>query len=1064
MADEKAVDDLKMIDMGQLKGKITDLRKYQEKSGIPYYTHKTKAPNGLLITRKGNVFTFSWKINDADYDNGQSLQWKVTGGDWKTVKVTKKQTSHEVTINFANWKPTTEKALTAVQFRVRGHRANYYKVNKKKVKTAAYVTAVSDWSKYVFNITKPPNPKVSVTAQTNDNVNESTFTVTGSNPQETSPININCYYESVLVANCNYTDGSKAPWKSSASGYLSGTLAAAGGSRRITENASIATGSNTRWFRVIARGVAGNSALMKNATYAKHVYAAPYAPKITKVSFSTNGGSNRTATVKWDAPTDAAHPIDSVELQYAIASPPGYHLACPATVSWETLAQIRDTSKIDGTTVDLDDIPGEDEAAYVRVVAKHDNRSTASGAKLLCIGVLATPSGLTASIDSTTYKATITAENNSDVPGAFLVITAKTVKQPSGYVCGVIPNGQTTVVVQLPSSVAGQSVTFSVQAVVGTYTFKNGSYAITKQMTSNSISAGGTVPAPPSNVTAAATNTPGTIRVEWGWSWSLATVAELSWADHSDAWESTDEPNTYTVESSHVAAWNISGLEIGVDWYVRVRLGRETNDEITFGQYSDIIGPIRLSSAPAVPSLELSSGIISNRGSVQASWVYITTDGTAQSSATVAERIVNGSSVTYTTIANVLTAQHAAFSARNRGWSTGSTHEIVVRVTSASGRVSEWSEPVPLIIADDLTVTIPSTSLKTDASGYKYLDKMPLSVTVDGAGVSGTTTVIIERAEEYHIARPDESRFDGYAGETIAIYSQVGSAAITLTNDDLIGNLDEGATYNLIATVQDSYGQSVERSMRFYVAWSEAAIMPEADVTINSDQMVAVITPIAPTGASETAVCDIYRLSIDKPVLIYQGATFGESYVDPFPTIGALGGHLFVYRTADNNTITAEGGFAWLYVGAEDGDLLETSYNIIDWDTGRAFIAYNIDLSHEWTKEFTETHYLGGSVQGDWNPAVSRTGSVSGATVTVYDIDAIQAMRRLAVYPGICHVRTKEGSSFAADVQVAEDQGQNSAHKIVNFDLSVTRVDTEGLDGMTLDEWNDIQQREEEEP
>jgi hypothetical protein len=63
-------------------------------------------------------------------------------------------------------------------------------------------------------------------------------------------------------------------------------------------------------------------------------------------------------------------------------------------------------------------------------------------------------------------------------------------------------------------------------------------------------------------------------------------------------------------------------------------------------------------------------------------------------------------------------------------------------------------------------------------------------------------------------------------------------------------------------------------------------------------------------------------------------------------------------------------------------------------------------------------------------------------------------MRRLATHTGICHVRTKDGSSYAADVQVSESYSMSDGHKLASFSLSITRVDPEELDGMTLAEWN----------
>ena len=144
---------------------------------------------------------------------------------------------------------------------------------------------------------------------------------------------------------------------------------------------------------------------------------------------------------------------------------------------------------------------------------------------------------------------------------------------------------------------------------------------------------------------------------------------------------------------------------------------------------------------------------------------------------------------------------------------------------------------------------------------------------------------------------------------------------------------------------------------------------------------------------------------------------------------------------------------AWADFGEEDDDILDLDYHVIDFDGTRIVLNYNVDLSSQWDKDFTETKYLGGSVQGDWNPAVSRSGSISATAITITDQDMIRDMRRLASYSGICHVRTKDGSSYAADIQVSEDRSHEDYDKIATFSMTVTRVDPERLEGLPLEVW-----------
>ena len=103
---------------------------------------------------------------------------------------------------------------------------------------------------------------------------------------------------------------------------------------------------------------------------------------------------------------------------------------------------------------------------------------------------------------------------------------------------------------------------------------------------------------------------------------------------------------------------------------------------------------------------------------------------------------------------------------------------------------------------------------------------------------------------------------------------------------------------------------------------------------------------------------------------------------------------------------------------------------------------------------------MGGSIQGDWNKGVSRTSSLTVEAAVDTDQELIQAIRRLATSPSICHIRTKDGSSYAADIQVSEKYAQSTAHMIVVFDLKITRIDPEELDGMTLAEWQSIHDEE----
>lgn len=1013
-------------------------------------SYKTIRPTGLSIKRHNNYFVISWKITDKDYGEGQTLQYRFPKGKWRNIVIGNATTKKTLTLPATDYYPYTKKTLGKLFVRIRGRRKDFKKDDKNKTTVNP---EMSDWTQKDYDVMIPMRPSLSAALSSSAN-NVTTFTWKTVTDVESSRWFSRVQCQTRLEQNSTIVDGSKL----SATGWTHHSFGSANGSATITEDSSVINRgvSYTRWFRVRSQGPQGHS----EWAYARHVYAVPYQTKDVKATAKQTEAGGYLCTATWKTPKNSAHPVDKINIQYCYAQPVD-GMQCPDGVTWtdaETLAY-KDGS--DASSVSIDSTVGTDQCMFVRINTVHDRNTTYGYPVIAAVGSLAAPTGLTIdNIDTSTFRVTVIATNTSQVQDSFLAVKYMTADDPNGFIIGIIPHGQTTITVQCPAFASSNALRFGAMAVVGSYTEtvrgdSVSSYAIKTQMRSALVEYGGSVPAAPGNVALAQTGTVGAVRVTFDWAWQQATAAELSWADHEDAWESTDGPTTYMINNTHASAWNISGLQTGKTWYIRVRLASGVGENQTFGAYSEIAS-IDLSSAPAIPILTLSDSVITEDGSVTASWAFSSTDGSAQASAEVAE-VDNG---TYTTLAVVESIQHVTISAEDAGWTSGETHSLVVRVVSESGRQSAgWSDPVSVTVAEPITAEITQISLVEQTlteDGVQRtvmsLTEMPLTITVEGAGIGGTTRVVIERTETYHLTRPDETDYNGFEGETIAIYTQTGEDQISIGLDDLIGHLDDGAAYRLIATVQDGLGQSYEVVQPFEVHWTHQALMPDAFVYVRQSEAVAVLNPIAPEGALTTDVCDIYRLSVDKPELIYPDAVFGETYVDPYPTIGEHGGHRFVFRTANGDYITENDELAWVDMTESEGDTLYSDANIIDFGAGRVVIEYNADLSNSWRKDFTETKYLGGSVQGDWNPAVSRTGSISAVAVTD-DIETIEAMRRLAVYPGICHVRTKDGSSYAADVQVSESHKQSNGHRIVEFSLSITRVDAEVYDGLTLAEW-----------
>ena len=999
----------------------------------------TKKPSGLTIARKGKKFTFSWKIADSDYGAGQWLNYQVQGQKVQKKKIGVKATSYSITVtDYPKW----------VKFWVRGKRKAY---TKDKVN---YSPTVSEWVNKEWTAKIPSTPKIGY-SRTATNAGRFTWTVSTSD-SDTKPF-VRVQYQTLTCKNTN--DGVHHTWSNATTGTSTNPETG------VTYTETSATAGYVRWFRVRSYGPAGYSPWV----YRSHAYSMPKKPIILTATGSTVGAGTK-ITSKHKCPRDSQFPVDTVTTEYAIETPADNNLTVPGGAGWNEGFVGKPIGSDDTHVFNAPNAVTLDQCVYVRTAVLHDENTAYSDVLIAQKGRL-TPPVLTsvsvadpASSSATAVAATVNAENQSDVNGSFLIIIYKNSAAPSTIVpVGIMPSGTTTKTVYIPYT-SGVTSSVGVYAATGTYTnvvtgndTTPSSVAVTPTMTSTRAWQSTSLPVAPADVVAQVVDEH--IRVSWKWSWKQATSATLAWSDHEDAWESTDEPNVYEVTNKNATSWNIAAVETGKKYWVRIKLNRETDDGITEGPWCDPV-EVDMSAPPAIPSIVISNSVITSDQSVTISWDYTSTDGTEQASAEVCEATIENDVITYGNILAHATDSH--FVAITPEWETGTDHLVCVRVTSESGKTSDWSAPSGITVAEALEAAFTSTglTLNEETGEYELRSMDAWSVTATGASTGGTTTIDIVRAEEYHIDRPDDGRFDGYEGEQIFSAQVIGETAVTIAYADLNGPLDDGATYDLVATVSDELGQRATVSQRFRVAWDTQPGLPEAQVNIDANDHIALIRVVAEDAATTTDTFDVYRLSADRPEKILEDGTFGTVYVDPYPAFGQLGGHRIVRKSKYGDYITADGRLAWLDLDREAGDYLDERGVIIDFGGQKLILPSNNTLDNSWSKDFSRTVYLGGSVHGSWNPGVTRDLTITCDSVKIRNYNKISVIRDLAEWAGICHVRTPDGSSFSADVQVSENRPYKGIAITYTFDIK--KVDPDGFEAMTLEEWNALSSPEQE--
>ena len=69
------------------------------------------------------------------------------------------------------------------------------------------------------------------------------------------------------------------------------------------------------------------------------------------------------------------------------------------------------------------------------------------------------------------------------------------------------------------------------------------------------------------------------------------------------------------------------------------------------------------------------------------------------------------------------------------------------------------------------------------------------------------------------------------------------------------------------------------------------------------------------------------------------------------------------------------------------------------------------------------------------------------------DVDDRYILRLLADYSGPAHIRTKDGSSFWANVDTSSSIAFTEAGKVEGITLNYTKTDKVDLDGLPESEW-----------
>lgn len=157
-------------------------------------------------------------------------------------------------------------------------------------------------------------------------------------------------------------------------------------------------------------------------------------------------------------------------------------------------------------------------------------------------------------------------------------------------------------------------------------------------------------------------------------------------------------------------------------------------------------------------------------------------------------------------------------------------------------------------------------------------------------------------------------------------------------------------------------------------------------------------------------VYDVYRKTQDGYDLIASNVPLDGDVYDTFAPYGNVE---LAYRVC---TRTVDGSIAFRDFPYE----MDVRGTRFDWDNRSVELPWNVETRDSYAKSFEARAHADGSVNGYYDRAVTRTGSLSTDTVKVREQGTLELVRALGNYAGACFCRTDKGAAFQCNAELSE--------------------------------------------
>ena len=346
-----------------------------------------------------------------------------------------------------------------------------------------------------------------------------------------------------------------------------------------------------------------------------------------------------------------------------------------------------------------------------------------------------------------------------------------------------------------------------------------------------------TIPLRPNAITTLKALSDTEIYIEWS-SVNTAKTYEIQYTNKKEYFDNSNQVTSITsIEFNH---YQITGLESGKEYLFRVRAVNDAGNSDWSEIRSVVIGK-----PPSSPTTWSSTTTCATGEELNLYWVHNSEDGSTQTYAEV-ELEINGVVETHTINSTTEKDDEKTthYSIDTSTYTEGSKILWRVRTAGATKVYSDWSVQRTVDIYSPATLEVKITDV--DGNNVEVLTSFPFYV----YGLAGPST---QTPVSYNLAVTSNESYETVdnignvkmvnSGEEV--YSSNFDTSERLLVELSAGNIDleNNVSYTVKCTVSMNSGLTVEASVEFSVSWTDEVYEPNAEISIDSENISASIRP-----------------------------------------------------------------------------------------------------------------------------------------------------------------------------------------------------------------------------